>query len=233
VRRRSAFLILVVLLFISAADAKTKNRKLFVNQSATRPQVAAGQPGTFEARVEDYLRQSGAEFHKVKANSWYLLVNGKEMGQIRIILGAGPSSIAMGAVVVPKRNLKLSTEALEKLMKLSYDLNYVRLHRFRRRPHRHSSTERSVAECSGVSDDSQHRHHRRGSCLRRDAPVSEYAITALAQNLSGLSINQNHSSSIGGHEHGNSCACFEMCDLDHLVSISFRDERVEHDVAKH
>jgi hypothetical protein len=127
VRRRSAFLILVVLLFISAADAKTKNRKLFVNQSATRPQVAAGQPGTFEARVEDYLRQSGAEFHKVKANSWYLLVNGKEMGQIRIILGAGPSSIAMGAVVVPKRNLKLSTEALEKLMKLSYDLNYVRV----------------------------------------------------------------------------------------------------------
>ena len=126
-RLRSAFLVLVVLLFISAADAKTKNRKLFVNQSATRPQVAAGQPGSFEARVEDYLRQSGAEFHKVKANSWYLLVNGKEMGQIRIILGAGPSSIAMGAVVVPKRNLKLSTEALEKLMKLSYDLNYVRV----------------------------------------------------------------------------------------------------------
>ena len=63
----------------------------------------------------------------MKANSWYLLVNGKEMNQIRIILGAGPKSIAMGAVVVPKRNLQLSTEALQKLMKLSYDLNYVRV----------------------------------------------------------------------------------------------------------
>jgi hypothetical protein len=110
-RSRSAFLIFVVLLFASAANAQT----------------APAQPGTFEARVEEFLRQSGQEFHKVKPNSWYLLVNGKEMGQIRIILGAGPGSIAMGAVVVPKQKLQLSTEALQKLMKLSYDLNYVRV----------------------------------------------------------------------------------------------------------
>jgi hypothetical protein len=94
---------------------------------AQRPQPAPAQPGTFEARVEEFLRQSGHEFHKVKENSWYLLVDGKEMGQIRIILGAGPNSIAMGAVVVSKQNLRLSSEALEKLMKLSYDLNYVRV----------------------------------------------------------------------------------------------------------
>ena len=126
-RRRSAFLVLVVLLLTSAAEAKTKKQRPVVDQSTTRPQPAPAQPGTFEARVEDFLRQSGAEFHKVKANSWYLLVNGKEISQIRIILGAGPNSIAMGAVVVPKRSLRLSTEALEKLMKLSYDLNYVRV----------------------------------------------------------------------------------------------------------
>jgi hypothetical protein len=110
-RSPSAFLFLVILFFASTAEA----------------QPAAAQPGTFEARVEGFLRQSGYEFHKVKANSWYMLVNGKQMGQIRIILGAGPSSIAMGAVVVPKQNLRLSTEALQKLMKLSYDLNYVRV----------------------------------------------------------------------------------------------------------
>jgi hypothetical protein len=110
-RGRSLFLILAFLLFTSAAEA----------------QPAAAQAGTFEARVEEFLRQSGQEYHKVKANSWYLLVNGKEMGQIRIILGAGPGSIAMGAVVVPKQKMKLSTEALQKLMKLSYDLNYVRV----------------------------------------------------------------------------------------------------------
>ena len=94
---------------------------------AQRPEPAPAQAGTFEARVEEFLRASGQEFHKVKANSWYLLVNGKEMGQVRVILGAGPSQIAMGAVVVPKRDLQLSTEALQKLMKLSYDLNYVRV----------------------------------------------------------------------------------------------------------
>jgi hypothetical protein len=110
-RSRSAFLILFVLLFASAAYAQT----------------APAQPGTFEARVEEFLRQSGRDYRKVQANSWYLLVKGKEMGEIRIILGAGPSQIAMGAVVVTKKNLQLSTEKLHKLMKLSYDLNYVRV----------------------------------------------------------------------------------------------------------
>lgn len=94
---------------------------------AQKPEPALAQPGTFEARVEEFLQRSGFEYHKVKSNSWYLLVPGKEMAQIRVILGAGDSSIAMGAVVVPKRNLQLSTDALQKLMKLSYDLNYVRV----------------------------------------------------------------------------------------------------------
>jgi hypothetical protein len=112
-RSRSAFLILVVLLLTSATYAQQ--------------QPAPAQPGTFEARVEEFLRESGTEYRKVQANSWFLLVRGKEMGEIRIILGAGPSQIAMGAVVVPKQKMQLSTEALQKLMKLSYDLNYVRI----------------------------------------------------------------------------------------------------------
>ena len=95
--------------------------------AAQRSQPEPAQPGTFEAKVESYLEASGYEFHKVKSNSWYLLVPGKEMSQIRIILGAGPSSIAMGAVVVPKRNLSITADSLQKLMKLSYDLNYVRV----------------------------------------------------------------------------------------------------------
>jgi len=111
-----AAIISVFLLFTISSHAQTQ-----------RPQPPPAQPGTFEARVEEFLQQSGHKFQKVQANSWFLLVDGKEMGPIRIILGAGPRQIAMGAVVVPKRNLKLSTEALEKLMKLSYELNYVRI----------------------------------------------------------------------------------------------------------
>lgn len=82
---------------------------------------------SFGARVEELLRQSGYQYRKVKENSWYFIVPGREMAQIRIILGAGPSSIAMGAVVVPKKDLRLSADALYKLMRLSYDLNYVRV----------------------------------------------------------------------------------------------------------
>ena len=111
-----------------AVLAATAAILLFVSTTlAQRPEPAPAQPGTFEAKVESYLQQSGYEFHKVKTNSWYLLVPGKEMTQIRIILGAGPSSIAMGAVVVPKRNLSITADSMQKLMKLSYDLNYVRV----------------------------------------------------------------------------------------------------------
>jgi len=123
----------VLLLFTSTGTAKTtprlKRSQAHTSASTPKPQApaAAAQPGTFESRVEDFIRQSGHGFRKVKTNSWYLLTPGKEMDQIRVILGAGPSSIAMGAVVVPKQKLKLTAEALEKLMKLSYDLNYVRL----------------------------------------------------------------------------------------------------------
>lgn len=107
----------VVLLFSSTSPAQTNSRET----------PAQAQPGTFESKIEDFIRQSGFQFQKVKANSWFLLTPGKEMTEMRVILGAGPGSIAMGAVVLPKRDLKLSTEALQQLMKLSYDLNYVRI----------------------------------------------------------------------------------------------------------
>lgn len=101
---------------------------LFTSSQAQQPQAPpAAQPGTFEAQVEEFLKESGYEYRKAQANSWYLLVNGKEKGQIRVILGAGPQQIMIGAIVARKNRLQLSSEAFQKLMKLSYELNYVRI----------------------------------------------------------------------------------------------------------
>jgi len=120
-----AAVIVAVLLSSSAVFAKTNRGQ---HTAPARPQSPApAAPGTFEARVESLMRQSGYDFRKVKPNSWYLILPGREMVQMRIILGAGPSSIAMGAVVVPKSDLRLNADALLKLMKLSYELNYVRV----------------------------------------------------------------------------------------------------------
>lgn len=49
------------------------------------------------------------------------------MAQMRVILGAGEGAIAMGAVVLPKQDLRLTTDNLQQLLKLSYELNYVRV----------------------------------------------------------------------------------------------------------
>lgn len=119
----------VVLLFTAGIEAKPKIRaQAHTSTSASKAQAEppAAKPGTFEYKVEEFIRLSGFNFKKVKSNSWYLLNPSPEMIQTRVILGAGPGSIAMGAVVVPKDKLQLTAEALEKLMKLSYDLNYVR-----------------------------------------------------------------------------------------------------------
>ena len=87
----------VILLFASTTPAQ-------------RPQPGPAQPGTFEAKVESYLEQFGYEFHKVKNNSWYLLIPGKEMAQIRIILGAGPSSIAMMTAIASPTSAQFTPE---------------------------------------------------------------------------------------------------------------------------
>jgi len=90
---------------------------------STPPQAST----PFEARVEGYLRQSGYEFRKVRTNSWYILTTGKQLTQIRVLVGAGPSSLAVGAVVVSKQNLRVTSDLMQRMMKLSYDLNYVRI----------------------------------------------------------------------------------------------------------
>lgn len=112
--------IVAALLLPSAINAKT-NR----NRTKRSAQVPAATAGTFEAKIEGLMRQSGYDFRKVKQNSWYLILPGREMAQIRIILGAGPSQIAMGAVVLTKGDVPMNAQAFHELLKLSYSLNYV------------------------------------------------------------------------------------------------------------
>lgn len=89
----------------------------------TKSQTAPAVPQQFEA----LLRQSGYDVKKVKANSWYIERVGKVHPRIRILIGSSSASVAIGAVIASKRNLRLTADAYFKLMKLSYDLNYVRI----------------------------------------------------------------------------------------------------------
>ena len=121
-----AAIILTALTFAPTTSAKTSNNKTR-KLTASQQHAPAATEGTFEARVEALIRQSGYDFRKVKANSWYCIVPGKSKAQFRIILGAGSSSIAVGAVVVEKKNLRITAEGMQKIMKLNYDLNYMRV----------------------------------------------------------------------------------------------------------
>jgi len=104
----------LVYFFTSSVDARPAR--------ISRLQTAAAQ-----AQFEDLLRQSGYDVKKVKANSWYVERVGKAHPRIRILIGSSSTSVAIAAVVAPKRNLRLTPDAYFKLMKLSYDLNYVRI----------------------------------------------------------------------------------------------------------
>ncbi|MGH9957822.1 MAG: hypothetical protein ACREBC_11945, partial [Pyrinomonadaceae bacterium] len=78
-------------------------------------------------RIDSFLQQGGYEHKKVKTNSWYANVRGKQLTTIRVIIGAGGNSLAVGAGVVSKQSVPLTSDLLFKMMKLSYDLNYVRI----------------------------------------------------------------------------------------------------------
>ena len=89
--------------------------------------ISRSQTAAAQSQLEDLLRQSGYDVKKVKANSWYIERVGKAHPKIRIVIGSSSASVAITAVVAPKRNLRLTADAYLKLMKLSYDLNYVRI----------------------------------------------------------------------------------------------------------
>lgn len=80
----------------------------------------------FSIRIDGYIRESGYEFGQVHANSWYMNVPSKKLNKIRIIIGTSPSSLAVGAVVIPKKDLRISADSMSKMMRLSYQVNYVR-----------------------------------------------------------------------------------------------------------
>lgn len=105
------------LVYFFSGSAEARPARLRNVQTAAAPQ----------SQFEDLLRQSGYDVKKVKANSWYIERIGKVHPRIRILIGSSPSSVAIGAVVASKRNLRLTADAYYKLMKLSYDLNYVRI----------------------------------------------------------------------------------------------------------
>lgn len=112
--RRALAALLLATALVAAADA--------------RPVAASPQEvGPFAQKVEGFLLQSGYEFRRVKVNSWYINKTGTQLPQIRVLVGAGPNSIAVGAVVVPKARLRVTAESMFKMMKLSYDFNYVRI----------------------------------------------------------------------------------------------------------
>jgi hypothetical protein len=97
---------------------------VFVIYVVTVPVAAAE---TADARVESYLRESGFDYKRVKENSWYINKTGKQLANIRVLLGASSSSISVGAVVVPKQNLRVTADSMYKMMQLSYDFNFVRI----------------------------------------------------------------------------------------------------------
>ena len=111
----SCALLLLLALACAASDAAAA-------RGGTKQESTA-----FATRVGGYMRQAGYDYHRVKPNSWYINVKGRELPQIRVLVGAGPNTIAVGAVVVPKAQLRVTAEAMQKMMKLSYDLNYVRV----------------------------------------------------------------------------------------------------------
>ncbi len=122
--------VICITLVLLASSAAGQSRRAFAaagSGSVSDGSATNSLQTNLESQIDQFLRQSGYQYGKVKANSWYINVSGKNLPQIRVILGAGGSSIAMGAVVVPKRNLTVNTDSMFKMMKLSYELNYVRV----------------------------------------------------------------------------------------------------------
>ena len=111
-RRTTAFIVMALLIIIACCY-------IF-------PIPVSAQDNT-PATVERLLGQSGYNYVKKTNNVWYIDFHGKNLPQYKVIITTGQDLVVIFVTVIEKRNFTASTEAQQRLLKLSYEMDRVKV----------------------------------------------------------------------------------------------------------
>src|SRR5258706_10634271 len=90
-----------------------------LTQTKTDPQVVA--------KLAQVLERSGYPYRKAADNVWVVSFKGKSLVDIQVLVTSVENLIIMGAVIAPKSSMKVGPEMMFKLLKLTHDIDRVKI----------------------------------------------------------------------------------------------------------
>lgn len=90
-----------------------------VRQAKADPKVVA--------KLAQILEQSGYAYRKAADNVWVVDFKGKSLSEINIFVTSAQDLIVMGAVVAPKKSMKVTPEMMFKIFRLVHDIDRVKV----------------------------------------------------------------------------------------------------------
>lgn len=79
------------------------------------------------AKLAQILERSGYAYKKATENVWVVSFKGKSLADINVFVTSVENLIIMGAVVAPKSSMKVSPEMMFKLLRLTHDIDRVKI----------------------------------------------------------------------------------------------------------
>lgn len=97
---------------------------LFFNLSVSAHTPAVNQNS---AKVEQLLKQAGLNYKTVSDSVWVVKTKGSVLPEFDMLVAENQGVLVVGVVMLNKKNLKLSTDLLFKLLKFNHLKDYVKV----------------------------------------------------------------------------------------------------------
>jgi hypothetical protein len=92
---------------------------------AEPPQGA--QKSSSATKLAQILDQSGYTFTKAADNVWVIPFKGKALTEFSVFITSVEDIVVIGAVVAEKKNMKVTPEMMQKLLRLTHNLDRVKI----------------------------------------------------------------------------------------------------------
>jgi len=84
-------------------------------------------PQTSVARVEQWLKESGYQYKNTGTGTWVVNYAGRGGASWQVLVAAGSDFVVIGVVVAFKKEMKVNSEMMFKLLRLSHSIDYVKI----------------------------------------------------------------------------------------------------------
>jgi hypothetical protein len=79
------------------------------------------------AKVDQWMKQSGLSYSKAGETVWVVKSKAKSLGEFETFVATNEDVVVIGVVMARQKNLKMSQEALLKMLKLNHNNDFVKI----------------------------------------------------------------------------------------------------------